>query len=239
MRWLERYRAGDHVLTWTELTGLGAAVRDTPAWPEAVTVARETMRRARENVRRLAELLPACGYRFAEPDGVLVPPPGDIVAQLDRLEATAGMLPLSLRCWYEEVGQVNLTGEHPDWSHQFPDPLVVEAPVDYLLLEHETWAADRGTEWDRGDFMVDLSPDALHKSDVSGGPPYSMVVPDAGVDGLFRWENHQTTFVNYLRIAFRFGGFPGWDLAQLDDAQRPPTPPPPVLTELAAALLPL
>jgi hypothetical protein len=221
------------------LTGLGAELRGTPAWPDAVAVVRDTMRRARENVRRLSIMLPKRGYVFADPDGVLVPPPFDIVAQLDRLEAVAGMLPLSLRCWYEEVGQVNLTGEHPDWSHQFPDPLVVEAPVEYLLLEHETWAADRGTEWDRGAFTIDLAPDALHKSDVSGGPPYSMVVPNTGVDGLLRWENHQTTFVNYLRICFRFGGFPGWDITQLDDAQRPSTLCPPMIAELAAELLPI
>jgi hypothetical protein len=238
-RWLERYRAGDHIQVWTELTGLGTDLRDTAVWPDAVAVARETMRRARENVRRLSVVLPARGYRFADPDAVLVPPPADVAAQLDALEAAAGPLPLSLRCWYEEVGQVDLTGEHPDWSHQFPDPLVVSAPVETLLLEHETWSADRGTEWDRGAFAIELAPDALHKSDVSGGPPYSMVVPDASVDALFRWENHQTTFVNYLRICFRFGGFPGWDVAYLDDAQRPPTPRPTVLREVAADLLPL
>jgi hypothetical protein len=62
-------------------------------------------------------------------------------------------------------------------------------------------------------------------------------LPDNGVDGLLLWEPHQTTFVNYLRICFRFGGLPGWDAR--DGATRPTVRRPPVLAELAAALLPI
>ncbi len=238
-RWLQRYRAGDRVPVWTELTALGARLRDTPAWPETVAVAAETMRRARTNVERLTELLPRHGFRFDEPDVVHVPPATDVRDQLDHVEATIGPLPLALRCWYEFVGQVNLAGSHPDWDFEFTDALVVEAPLEYLLLEHETWVADRGTEWDRGPFTIDLAPDAFHKADVSGGPPYAIRLPDDGVDGLLLWEPHQTTFVNYLRICFRFGGLPGWDAAALDGATKPNVRRPHVLAELAAAVLPI
>jgi hypothetical protein len=238
-RWLQRYRAGDRVAVWTELTALGARLRDTPTWPETVEVAAETMRRVRANVERLVELLPRHGFQFYEPDVVHVPPAPDVRDQLAEVERVVGPLPLALRCWYELVGQVNLSGSHPDWDFEFTDGLVVEAPVEYLLLEHETWAADGGTEWDRGPFTIDLAPDALQKADVRGGPPYAMSLPDNGVDGLLLWEPHQTTFVNYLRICFRFGGLPGWDAAARDDATRPAVRRPPVLAELAAALLPI
>ncbi|HEX4705172.1 MAG TPA: hypothetical protein VH352_23795 [Pseudonocardiaceae bacterium] len=224
---------------WTELTALGARLRDTPAWPDAVAVAHETMRRARTNVERLAELLPRHGFQFYDPDVVLVPPAADIRDQLDAVEAAIGPLPLALRCWYELVGQVNLAGTHPAWDFEFTDGLVVEAPVDYILLEHETWAADHGSEWDRGPFTIDLAPDALHKADVSGGPPYAMALPDNGVDALFLWEPHQTTFVNYLRVSFRFAGLPGWDAAALDGATKPNVRRPPALAEIAATLLPI
>jgi hypothetical protein len=224
---------------WTELTALGARLRDTPAWPDAVATAIETMHRVSANIERLIELLPRHGFRFDEPDVVHVPPPHDIRARLDHVEATIGPLPLALRCWYEIVGQVNLTGSHPDWDFLFTDALVVEAPIEYLLLEYETWAADRCTEWDRGPFAIDLAPDALHKADVSGGPPYAIALPDAGVDGLVLWEPHQTTFVNYLRICFRFGGLPGWDAAALDGATKPNVRRPPALAELAKALQPI
>jgi hypothetical protein len=64
-----------------------------------------------------------------------------------------------------------------------------------------------------------------------------MAVPNEGIDGLLLWEPHQTTFVNYLRICFRWGGFPGWNFADCDDSVKPEPPAP--LTELAASLLPL
>jgi hypothetical protein len=36
-------------------------------------------------------------------------------------------------------------------------------------------------------------------------------VPNAAVDAPLRNEWHETTFLNYLRIAFRWGGFPGFE----------------------------
>ena len=39
---------------------------------------------------------------------------------------------------------------------------------------------------------------------------YSMTVPDASADAIFG-DWHRTTFVDYLRISFRWGGFPGWE----------------------------
>jgi len=36
-------------------------------------------------------------------------------------------------------------------------------------------------------------------------------VPDARADGEFLNERHGLYFVDYLRLAFRFGGFPGYD----------------------------
>ena len=133
---------------------------------------------------------------------------------------------------------MNLVGKHPEWDYDYADPLVVMAPPDYIRSEYESWQDDRGTEWDRGAFVVDLAPDYLHKANVSGGAPYAMAVPNEGVDGLFLWERHQTTFVNYVRICFSWGGFPGWD-APLDGWAKPPDVPPALLAELAQSLLPV
>jgi hypothetical protein len=159
------------------------------------------------------------------------------VTDLDRLEARIGDLPLALRAWFEEVGQASLVGSHPDWRYDYPDPLEVRAPTEYILSEYEQWEEDRDADGDP--FLVDLAPDYLHKADVSGGAPYSMTVPNGGVDGPLLGEPHETTFVDYLRIAFRFGGFPGWDRGMRPRWAEPPGPPPPLIDELAAALLPL
>jgi hypothetical protein len=66
-----------------------------------------------------------------------------------------------------------------------------------------------------------------------------MAVPNAGVDGLLLWERHQTTFVNYLRIAFRCAGCPGWDPSVRDERDRPDEPFPAPLAAIAARLLPI
>ena len=118
------------------------------------------MRRARQNVEQLVERLPAYGFQF-ESDP-LVNPSRDAATQLDALEVEVGVLPLALRAWFEEVGQVNLNGLHPEWTFEYPDPLVVDAPLEYVRSEYERWSADRGTEWEDGStFEIPLAPDCL------------------------------------------------------------------------------
>jgi hypothetical protein len=238
-RWLERYDRGQRAAVWTEMIGLGADLRaDEEALRDAELVARHTMRRARANVERLVKLLPAIGYEFAGTP--FVSADASAPGELAELEALIGVLPLSLRVWFEEVGQVNLVGRHPGWDFAYVDPLVVEAPVDFIRSEFEAWEHDRGTEWDRGPtFEVPIAPDVLHKADVSGGAPYSIAVPNPGTDGLLLWERHQTTFTNYLRIAFACGGMPGWHPAGAGDFTEPASAPPPELIELALRLEPI
>jgi hypothetical protein len=239
-RWMDRYQNGDRVDVWTEMTSLGTELRSEDM-PEAFVVVRETMRRVRQNVERLVELLPAIGYVFDETidEPVFEPPAPTIELQLDGLEARVGRLPMALRGWYEEVGRVNLAGRHPRWEYEYHDPLVVDAPVDFVLTEYDAWEEVRGTEWDEGPFTVDLAPDYLHKANYSGGPPYALEVPNIGVDGLLLWEPHQTTFVNYLRIAFRWGGCPGWSRGEGDGWARPTEPVPRALADVANELLPI
>ncbi len=57
----------------------------------------------------------------------------------------------------------------------------------------------------------DLGPHATLKYGMSSGSQYSIEMPYLSTDAprLSQW--HETTFVNYLRICFRWGGFPGWE----------------------------
>ncbi len=208
-------------------------------WTKAEAVAHETMERVRTNVDRLIELLPAIGYEFTPAPGTTVhePPAHDVRHQLDGLEERIGVLPLALRAWYEDVGEVSLIGRHPRWTFEFTDALIVQAPIDYIHSEYDQWEADRNSEWRRGKFTIDLSPDYLHKANVSGGAPYAMSVPNEAADGLLLRERHQTTFVNYLRVCFSWAGFPGWERGTLDGWAAPPGPPPGELTQISASLL--
>lgn len=77
--------------------------------------------------------------------------------------------------------------------------------------------------------MLPLAPDRLHKDNVSGGPPYGIIVPDGCADGMFAAEATMP-FVSYLNWVFSSGGFP----------RRSASPAPGALREtLAKDLLPL
>jgi len=65
------------------------------------------------------------------------------------------------------------------------------------------------------------------KANTSGGDPYQIEVPNASADGILRFECHDLNFVEYLRLVFRFGGFPGYEGMEF---------PPPQLAELSADL---
>jgi hypothetical protein len=217
----DRYIAGEHEKVWHELIALGPAVREDPHAADALAVAYETMRRVAANVIELNARLQALGYHATSTQPHLPPGP-KAHKQVARLEKAAGALPLSLRAFYEVVGAVDWIGEHPSLAPRTdsvaPDPLVV-FPVDEALA-----LCEDGVE------SITIAPNDLHKGNTSGGEPYEIEVPDLGADGKFLNERHELYFVEYLRLVFRFGGFPGYD--GIDRAL------PPELASLSVGLIP-
>jgi len=150
------------------------------------------------------------------------------IATVRRLEKEGLILPLSLRAWVEEVGHVNLSGEHPAlcfWASEgFPgvyaDPLMIF--LDHFILESEASLEKRKAGGEPGPIDAVLGWDAQAKArlaveDEQLDYGYSIALPNAGADASLQGEKHNTTFVNYLRLAFRWGGFPGWE----QEARRP------------------
>jgi len=211
---LDRYRGGEHAAVWAELVKLGPGVREDPNAADALAVACDTMCRVAANVRTLVERLRALDYRFAEPGGraiepsqAHVAPTGQARRTLLRIEKAAGPLPISIGAFHEFVGAVAFTGGHPvlapaDGSVA-PDPLVVDA------LESAVDSLD--DEDEDGPAFLALAPDDLHKANTSGGDPYGITVPDLRADAEFLNERHGLLFVEYLRLCFRWGGFPGYE----------------------------
>jgi hypothetical protein len=163
-----------------------------------------------EMVGKLAEQI--ARVRSTESDPTVrahVPPGRDARKQIARLEKTAGVLPLSLRVFYDVVGAVDWTGSHPGLSPKngmvCPDPLVVYGIEDALQE-----ARERINENAEG-ICITIAPDDLHKADTSGGDPYEIGLPDLGADAELLNERHRLPFVDYLRLCFRFGGFPGYE----------------------------
>ncbi|MFK8004314.1 MAG: hypothetical protein AB8H86_32410 [Polyangiales bacterium] len=56
--------------------------------------------------------------------------------------------------------------------------------------------------------MSRVAPDALHKANISGGAPYGIELPFAGVDAVFGNSEYSLPLVEYLRECVRWGGFP-------------------------------
>ncbi len=137
-------------------------------------------------------------------------PPPDIHNQIVRFEREYAALPLSLRTFYEVVGEVNLIGSHPTLAPAdgpvATDPLVVYA-LDKGAVEYDEEADEEAGS----PSAITIAPDDLHKADTSGGDAYEMAIPDLRADGELLNERHQLFFVDYLRLCFQFGGFPGYD----------------------------
>ena len=197
-------------------------MREDPHAADALAVAYETMSRVEANVRTVSGRLVQLG--FTKSDGPLhTPPHRGVDTQIRQLEKAAGTLPISLRAFYEIVGSVDWMGNHtgllPASRTLCPDPLVV-FPIE-AALETARYFDSAEEKW------IIIAPDALHKADTSGGGPYQIEVPNLAADGVLQCEDHRLYFVEYLRLVFRFGGFPGYEGIEY---------PPPELTELCADL---
>jgi hypothetical protein len=184
MTYFDRYKDGQFVAVWDELSALGGAVRDPAIFSDAMSVAQVTMERVATNIGRLIERLTSHGYEFGVyPDGTrfsvksaaLVKPNAESRAHMIELERLAGALPLSLKAFWEVVGSVSLIGHVRGWP-QYGDPLCVEAPS-AGLADFRDDLADREVSEGPMPFLCPIAPDVLHKDNVSGDSPYRIAQP--------------------------------------------------------------
>jgi hypothetical protein len=128
---------------------------------------------------------------------------------------------MTLLSWVRLVGDVWLVGTHPRWATSAADdPLVIELEGSrypgesirsYFEDSQEAWHEWSTRQPTAEPFVLPLAPDRLHKQNISGGPPYGVILPDSCADGLFSGETTMP-FVSYLNWVFRSGGFP-WSTA--------------------------
>jgi hypothetical protein len=231
--WLDRYRAGECASVWSEMNSLGPDIRSRKYFGPAQAVAQETMSRTRGNIELLMDRLNRLGYRFwqrpAAPD----------LGEWSKLQAAGLVLPLSIAAWIEQVGSVDLNGNHPELSPMegapgfngmYSDPLMI---VPDLGWTQEQWSDAQAA----GESHIELilSWDDLGKAglylDSQVETQYTIRVPNTSADSRLEHEWHNTQFVNYLRTAFRWGGFPGWE--------RYPNRPEKILSHLGSDLTPI
>jgi hypothetical protein len=157
-----------------------------------------------------------------------------VAGHLRELEEQVGMLPLSVRAWYEVAGGVNLVGVHPGWVRLIGDaglidawelgfdaeagghPMQVLEPLQIVPLGLRgsigTSLLD-GHRMPDGKYRLALMPNEhmAYLEYGQDGYEYEIEVPCACADTALLGERHETTLVNYLRICLRWAGFPGWE----------------------------
>jgi hypothetical protein len=212
----DRYVAGDRIAVWESLRNIDRLVRADYAM-DALAVAYETMERARTNVEILAQRLEQLHYRFL--NDPFTPPNATQRRELERIDRRPGPLPISLKAFYAVLGSVDFIGSHTllSWrsgdsespvKNLMADPLAVN-PVESGLFEFE----DREYQGHRQEIVFEIAPDRFHKHDVSGGGPYAFRLPCYKADAIVEEEPNGLYFVEYLRLCFRYGGFPGFEAA--------------------------
>jgi hypothetical protein len=175
--------------------------------------------RVGDQIAKIAQRLPALGYPFQDPSAVFPGPEPGTEDAIERIEREIGELPLALKAFWRLVGSVNFMARHEvsaareyPWDGcEYPDPLVVYPPS-VAIFELDEFLGDREERMRCAlPYLVPIAPDDVHKDNVSGGMWYNVSVPAVADDPPLNDERHRTTFVSYLELAVRWGGFPGLD----------------------------
>lgn len=154
------------------------------------------------------------GYSF-KPE-VFCPHTSQTDQYLQFLEHAFGPLPLSFKAWYQTINEVNLTG-HLGKYYQILEPAPVfhldNDPLYIVGLEKifcpKLWPEQKRFDRDGNEIILYLAPYYDYKNAENDGEGYAIRLPCQGADFPFFNEWHQTTFVEYLRNCFRWGGLPG------------------------------
>jgi len=189
--------------------------------PDIEKVLTETFQRVSYNLDIIYSELKDINYCFKtefeyNSQRPLIKPLADTEKLLIKLENAVrpfGFVPLSLKMFYRIVGACNFgwnydTNEEYFW--QFADPIQISSLADIVNeVKDEDYLSHLTEYYEEDGFVsIQLSADYLHKDNTSGGPAYSLKLSQKqSVDGQFLNEEHNTTFINYLRICFGNCGF--------------------------------
>lgn len=161
----------------------------------------------------------AAGARARKPKDPALDP--DIFARatpaeaktLARLARRKLLLPLSLRFWVEEVGRVDLTGHHPvlcpPGGTVFADPFAIIPDADDIAEQLDEQTADD----EPAALILAYAPRdkaATDPNETDWDDGLAIHIPDAGADAPLSGAAEHPGLVPYLRLVFRWGGFPGW-----------------------------
>lgn len=221
MDFYTRYRKGEFKTVYDEILELKQDAFSPENFSEIEMVLEETFRRVSYNLKIIYQELKKIDYLFktnfeSNFDKPLCPPlpnTENLLKNLEKNVSSFGYVPLSLRKFYQIVGSCNFVWNYEINEERFwegADPIQVgslDELTDYTASED--WIEDMNESVEDSEKpYLELSADFLHKDNISGGMPYSIEITDQpSIDGLFLFEPHNTTFVDYLRISLENCGF--------------------------------
>jgi hypothetical protein len=209
MNLLTKYQQGYCREVYDEIRDWGEDAFKSQHYPMVESVLKDTFKRLAYNLDIIYSELVKLGYCFPthirhDFQRPMVKPAADVdnlLTSLDRAVKKKGHVPLSLKLFYQMVGSCNFAWDYdqrPDIPWEGSDPIQI-APLTDLLAESA----------EREDFSeLQVSADYWHKDNISGGPPYSVkLTKHPSIDSQFLNEEHNTTFIGYLRLTMENGGF--------------------------------
>jgi len=212
-----RRRINEH---WACQLALRQELLDSKKRHDALSFAQKVMAFARRNVEILIERLEGSGYQFANKQGPRRAPEDDIASIVEGLASRGVHVPVALQAWLMEVGGVDLSGTHPEWPRSacaglcdkgsddepwYTDPLVIWLDARSLLEWLEKRNRPTLKHW------LEIAPDQVTKANVSGAGPVSINCEAPRFDSFLVGQHGSFTLLSYLRWAFEWSGFPGFD----------------------------
>ncbi|MDF2193363.1 hypothetical protein [Paraflavitalea sp. CAU 1676] len=209
----DRYKKGECKTVYAEILKLEEKAYQPEYYADIIDVLRETFRRVAHNLELIHAELALRGYNFCKEtdydfQNPICKPAQEtekLIEKLDKTVRSVGAVPESIKMFYQIVGSCNFA-----WDYDTDDEIPWEGadPIQLFPLNDMLDELIEMAENEEPIEYLQLSADYLHKDNISGGPAYGIeITPGPSIDGLFLNEEHNTTFINYLRIAFEHGGF--------------------------------
>jgi hypothetical protein len=143
---------------------------------------------------------------------------------VQRIEHEMGVLPLSMRAWYELFDSVNFTQQESQRFAPGTSPvcglgentlLIVNSPHEAL----EGWLSSVREFWDPSEATLRFwesvggkpqEPEMFFRTggDNTSGDPMGIILPEPRADGLVDDGCRDVAFVALIRRCFQWGGFP-------------------------------